>query len=54
MTEHITHSNNKDYVFMDTDAEPIDNDTSYKNGALFYAVKTTCGSLRCHPYKSPT
>jgi hypothetical protein len=36
---------------MDKDAEPIDNNTSDKNGALFYVVRTTCGSLRCPPYK---
>jgi hypothetical protein len=46
MTEYKTH-NNKDYVCVDKDAEPIDSDTSNKNGALFYPVRTTCGSLRC-------
>ena len=53
MTERITHNNN-DYVCMDKDAEPIDNDTPDKNGALFYGVRTTCGSLRCPPYKNHT
>ena len=52
MTEHITHTSNKEYVCMDKDAEPIDSDTSDKNGALFYAVRTTCGSLRFPPYKN--
>ena len=54
MTSYIGHNNNKDYVCMDKDAEPIDNDTSNKNGAQFYAVKTTCGSLRYPPYKIHT
>jgi hypothetical protein len=50
MTEHKRHYQ-KDYV---KDAEPIDSDTSNKDGALFYAVRTTCGSLRCPPYKNHT
>jgi len=54
MTSYIGHSNNKDYVCVDKDAEPIDNNTSDKNGALFYAVRTTCGSLKCPPYKNHT
>ena len=54
MTSYIGHSNNKDYVCVDKTAEPIDSDTSSKNGALLYAVRTTCGSLRCPPYKNHT
>ena len=38
MTERIVHSHTKDYVCMDKDAEPIDNDTSDKNGALCHEV----------------
>ena len=53
MTEHRLHYN-KEYVCMDKDAEPIDGDTSDKDGALFYGVRTTCGSLRCPPYKDHT
>ena len=53
MTEHISH-NIKDYVRVDKTAEPIDSDTSSKTGALLYAVRTTCGSLRCPPYKNHT
>ena len=54
MTSYKTHVNNKDYVCVDKDAEPIDNDTSDKNGAMFYGVRTTCGSLRCPPYRNHT
>ena len=54
MTERKIHNNNKDYVCMDNDAEPINSDTSDKDGAVFYAVRTTCGSLRCPPYKNHT
>jgi hypothetical protein len=50
MTEHKGHSS-KEYACMDKDAEPVDNDTSDKNGALFYPVRTTCGSLTCPPDK---
>ena len=53
MTEQKGH-NIKDYVCMDKEAEPIDSDTSSKYGALFYPVRTTCGSLRCPPYKNHT
>jgi hypothetical protein len=53
MTEHKGH-NHKDYVCMDKDAEPVDSDTSGKDGALFYGVRPTCGSLRCPPYKNHT
>ena len=52
-TEHKSH-NSKYYVCVDKDAEPIDNDTSAKYGARFYVVRTTCGSLRCPPYKNHT
>ena len=53
MTEHKSH-NNKDFVCVDKDAEPVDNDTRNQNGALFYPVRTTCGSLRYPPYKNYT
>lgn len=53
MTEYTGHSN-KDYICVDKDAEPIDSDKSDKNGALLHAVRTTCGSLRCPPYKNHT
>ena len=53
MTEYKTHSN-KDYACVDKDAEPLDNDSSDKNRALCYPVRTTCGSLRCPPCKNHT
>jgi hypothetical protein len=40
MTSNIGHNNNKDYVCVDKDAEPIDNDTSDSIAALFYAVRS--------------
>ena len=53
MTQYKSYGN-KDYVCVDKTAEPIDTDTSDKNGALFYGVRTTCDSLRCPPYKNHT
>ena len=53
MTEYTGH-NNKDYVCVEKDGEPIGSDRSSKNGVLFYRVRTTCGSLRCPPYKNRT
>ena len=52
MTEYKYY--NKDYVCVDKDAEPINSDTANENGALFSALRTTCGSLRCSPYKNHT
>ena len=54
MTAHKSHIHTKDYVCMDKNAEPIDSDTSNKQEALLYGVRTTCGSLRCPPYKNHT
>ena len=53
MTEYKGH-NSKDYACMAKDVEPIDNDTKNNNEALFVPVRTTCGSLRCPPYKNHT
>ncbi|CAG2242055.1 unnamed protein product [Mytilus edulis] len=49
MSDHYTH-NKKDYVCLDINAEPLDNNNENENGALFYPVRTKCGSLRCPPY----
>ena len=53
MTQYKSYGN-KDYVCVDKNAEPINNDTSDTNSALFYGVRTNCGSLRCPPYKNHT
>ncbi|CAG2254072.1 unnamed protein product [Mytilus edulis] len=42
-----------DYACIDVNAEPFDNKSaSDENGALFYPIRTSCGSLRCPPYKA--
>ena len=53
MTEYKNY-NSKDYVCIDKDAEPIDSDPSSKSGTLFHGVRTTCGNIRCLPYKNHT
>ena len=53
MTSYKT-LNNQDYVCMDKDSEPIDNNTKNNDEGLIYPVRTTCGSLRCPPYKNHT
>ena len=53
MTSQISENNNKNYACVDKNAESIDSDTSNKDGAVFYGVRTTCG-LRCPPYKNHT
>jgi hypothetical protein len=54
MTSYKSHNNKQNYVCMDKDSEPIDNNTKNNNEGLFYPVRTTCGSLRCPPYKNHT
>jgi hypothetical protein len=54
MTEREDHNNKKYYACVDKDAESIDSDATNNNDALLYAVRTTCGSLRCPPYKNRT
>ncbi|CAG2242057.1 unnamed protein product [Mytilus edulis] len=49
MSDHIIH-NKKDYACVDINAEPLDNKNGDENGALFYPLRTKCGSLRCPPY----
>ena len=53
MTAHASHTSGE-YVCVDKDAEPFDSDKSNKDGALFYPVRITCGTLRCPPYKNHT
>ncbi|OPL32765.1 hypothetical protein AM593_06271, partial [Mytilus galloprovincialis] len=49
MSDYKDYSN-KEFVCVDKDAEPIDDTNKDENGALFYGVKTNCGTLRCPPY----
>ncbi|XP_071175164.1 uncharacterized protein [Mytilus edulis] len=50
MSAHKNHIT-ADFICMDGDAEPLNNRSSNKDGALFYPVRAKCGSLRCPPYK---
>ncbi|VDI27207.1 Hypothetical predicted protein [Mytilus galloprovincialis] len=49
MSDHYGHYK-KDYACVDINAEPLDNKNGDENGALFYPIRTNCGSLRCPPY----
>jgi len=49
MTEHYAH-HRRDYVCMDGEAESLDDSYGNQEGALFYFVEGTCGSLPCGPY----
>ncbi|XP_052066717.1 short-chain collagen C4-like [Mytilus californianus] len=40
----------RDYACVDKSAEPLDKKNGDENGALFYPLRTKCGSLRCPPY----
>ncbi|VDI09124.1 Hypothetical predicted protein [Mytilus galloprovincialis] len=40
-----------DYACIDVNAEQFDSKSSDENGALFYPIRTKCGSLRCPPFK---
>ncbi|XP_052798356.1 uncharacterized protein LOC128230272 [Mya arenaria] len=51
MAEKHDH-NAKNYVCMDDKPEDIDGSRGDQNGALFYFVEASCGSLPCDPYKN--
>ncbi|VDI27281.1 Hypothetical predicted protein [Mytilus galloprovincialis] len=49
MSDHKIHYR-QDFACVDINAEPLDNKNGSEDGALFYALRTKCGSLRCPPY----
>ncbi|XP_076114212.1 short-chain collagen C4-like [Mytilus galloprovincialis] len=49
MSGHISQQG-RDFVCLDKIAEPLDNNNGNEDGALFYVLRTSCGSLRCPPY----
>ncbi|XP_071119846.1 short-chain collagen C4-like [Mytilus edulis] len=49
MSDHKIHYR-QDFACVDINAEPLDNKNGSEEGALFYALRTKCGSLRCPPY----
>jgi hypothetical protein len=50
MTAYYGHKNNKDFVCVDKDAEPIPGTRSDVNGALLYPVMASCSDIPCPPY----
>ena len=49
MAGHYQHQQ-RDYVCMDVEAEPLDDSYGDLDGALVYYVEGRCGSLLCGPY----
>ncbi|XP_063398943.1 short-chain collagen C4-like [Mytilus trossulus] len=49
MSDHNTHFR-RDFACVDRNAEPLDNKNGNEDGAVFYPLRTKCGSLRCPPY----
>ncbi|XP_063398917.1 short-chain collagen C4-like [Mytilus trossulus] len=49
MSDHKSHFK-KDFACVDKHAEPLDKKNGSGNGALFYPLRTKCGTLRCPPY----
>ncbi|XP_071119886.1 uncharacterized protein [Mytilus edulis] len=49
MSDHINNYR-RDFACFDINAEPLDNKNGVGVGALFYPIRTKCGSLRCPPY----
>ncbi|CAG2225278.1 unnamed protein product [Mytilus edulis] len=49
MSDHNTHFR-RDFACVDINAEPMDNKNGNEDGAVFYPLRTKCGSLRCPPY----
>jgi len=50
MSEYYGHLGRTTYVCVDGNPERLDNSYGNQNGALFYFVEASCGSLPCGPY----
>ncbi|XP_028518548.1 collagen alpha-1(IV) chain [Exaiptasia diaphana] len=50
MTEYYKHPNQRNFICVDQDAEPVKGTFHNHNGALLYGVQGRCGSLPCLPY----
>ena len=50
MTAHYSHKNNKDYICVDKDGEPVPGSAGNVNGASLYHVTATCNGIPCPPY----
>ena len=50
MTEHYGSQNNKEYICVDKDSEPVPGSAGNNNGALLYHVTATCTGIPCPPY----
>ncbi|XP_028518551.1 uncharacterized protein LOC110250982 [Exaiptasia diaphana] len=50
MSEHHGHANQKKFICVDQNAEPVKGTIHNRDGALLYGVQGRCGSLPCLPY----
>ena len=50
MTSHYAHKGRQGYICIDKDPEADPAGYRDENGALFYPVQASCGSLICPPY----
>ncbi|XP_028518280.1 short-chain collagen C4 isoform X2 [Exaiptasia diaphana] len=50
MSEYYNHANQRNYICVDQDAEPVKGTIHNHDGALLYGVQGRCGSLPCLPY----
>ena len=50
MTEHYNSRNNKGYICVDKEGEPILDSVANANGASLYHVTATCTGIPCPPY----
>ena len=50
MTANSGHRNNKEYICVDKDSEPVPGSALNVGGALLYHVTATCTGIPCPPY----
>ena len=51
MTAHYSHKNNKDYICVDKDGQPVPGSAGNLNGASLYHVTARCTGIPCPPYE---
>ena len=50
MTAHHNSTNNKDYICVDKDGEPVPGSAGNVNGTSLYHVTATCTGIPCPRY----
>ena len=52
MTAHYSNRNNKDYICVDKDGQPVPGSAGNVNGASLYHVTARCTGIPCPPYEN--